>query len=542
MNRNNFPELKSLFFGLLTVLLISSCTGKYDEYNSNPNEVSEGDLERDYLNSGIVLIPQMQMNVFPIGGGSNNYQRMQNLIGDIYSGYMGASAYFSPPTNGCTYFLIDDWNKVPFTVTFTKVMPAWKNIKDKAEEKNPAFYAVAEIIKVMAMHRTTDIYGPLPYLNFGHGGLATPYDSQQSIYESFFADLDKAVSILTEFVEKYPGSKPIAKFDLIYGGDFVQWIKFANSLKLRLAIRLAYADPVNARKYAEEAVSNAYGVISDNAGNALLKSIPGTEIAHPLKMIWSNYKDTRMGANMESFLRGYNDPRLPKYFSKATFTNTGARDYMGVRNGISMTTSSEGIYETFSAPNIEDNTPVQWMCAAEVYFLRAEGAIRGWSMGGTAQNLYNQGISTSLEQYGVSDASYLNNSTSKAAAYTDPYNAANNIGTGDAKLSTITIRWNEPDAFEVKLEKIITQKWLAMFPDGQEAWSEFRRTRYPKVFPVVVNNSGSEINTTIQIRRIKYPLDEYTNNGTELRSAINNPQMLNGPDIGGTKLWWDQKP
>ena len=80
-----------------------------------------------------------------------------------------------------------------------------------------------------------------------------------------------------------------------------------------------------------------------------------------------------------------------------------------------------------------------------------------------------------------------------------------------------------------------------MFPDGQEAWSEFRRTGYPKVFPVVVNNSGSEINTATQIRRIKYPLDETQSNGIEYEKVVNNPDMLNGPDTGGTKLWWDKK-
>ena len=539
MKKNYFIYL---ILGFAFALTVSSCTDKYAELNRNPNELTDEDLDRDYLNSGIARLPQMQTNIFPIGGGSNDYQRMQNLMGDIYAGYFGASAYFNPPTNGCTYFLVDDWNKVPFVVSFTRVMPAWRDIQLKSQEKYPTIYAIAQILKVTSMHRITDIYGPLPYLKFGHGGLSTPYDSQQAIYQSFFADLDDAVEMLEEQITINPNYSIIENHDLIYRGNLNQWVKFANSLKLRLAMRLSYVDATNAKKYAEEAISSGK-FITDNADNAMLKSIPGIPIVHPLKMIWDNYGDTRMGANMESFLVGYNDPRLPKYFNRATYTGSNAREYMGIRTGITMSSSAETTYERFSTPNVVDDTPIQWLCAAEIYFLRAEGAIRGWNMGGTAQDLYNQGITASFEQHAVSGSApaYVDNQTSQPAAYVDSYRASNNVAAGNANLSTITIKWVESDNMERKLERIITQKWLSMFPDGQEAWSEFRRTGYPKVFPVVVNNSGSEINTATQIRRIKYPLDETQSNGIEYEKVVNNPDMLNGPDTGGTKLWWDKK-
>jgi hypothetical protein len=88
------------------------------------------------------------------------------------------------------------------------------------------------------------------------------------------------------------------------------------------------------------------------------------------------------------------------------------------------------------------------------------------------------------------------------------------------------------------MERIITQKWIAMFPEGQEAWTEYRRTGYPKLFPVVNNNSGGTISTDVQIRRLPFPQNEYNTNATEVNKAI---QLLGGADNGGTRLWWDKQ-
>ncbi|MNY03289.1 Susd and RagB outer membrane lipoprotein [compost metagenome] len=174
------------------------------------------------------------------------------------------------------------------------------------------------------------------------------------------------------------------------------------------------------------------------------------------------------------------------------------------------------------------------MTAAEVYFLRSEAALRGWAnVGGTAKSLYEKGVETSFAQWGVSGlATYLQDNTSKADAYVDPFNASNNA---DSPTS-LTIQWNDAATNEEKLERIITQKWLAIFPEGQEAWSEFRRTGYPKLFPVAVNNSAGLIDTKIQIRRLPFPQNEYNTNATEVQNAIS---LLGGADHGGTRLWWD---
>ena len=103
-------------------------------------------------------------------------------------------------------------------------------------------------------------------------------------------------------------------------------------------------------------------------------------------------------------------------------------------------------------------------------------------------------------------------------------------------MSDITIAWNESSTNEEKLERIITQKWIAMFPEGQEAWSEYRSTGYPKIFPVVSNQSGGTIDTNIQIRRIPFVDSENSTNGINVQKA---KTLLKGPDNGGTRLWWD---
>jgi hypothetical protein len=145
-----------------------------------------------------------------------------------------------------------------------------------------------------------------------------------------------------------------------------------------------------------------------------------------------------------------------------------------------------------------------------------------------------------LDEWGKSGAysTYINDATSTQQPYTDPKNATNSVAPGDPVLSTITIKWNDADSFERKLERIITQKWIALYPDGSEAWAEQRRTGYPKILPNIINNSQGTISTKDFIRRIPIPLKYRENNGPGYQRAA---ATLGGPDTGGTKLWWDKK-
>lgn len=530
-----FRYLRNMAGILGMAALMGACTDNYKEWNTNPTDVPE-DMLTGLMKIGN-FFPTMQMDVIPTSDvDANEYQRAQNLCGDMHSGYMAPIGEWGSNTAAHYNLRYDKWNDVAFKVAFTTVMPAWKQIHDKGKDEFPEAYAVAQILKVQAMHRITDIYGPLPYLQFGKGGLETPYDSQEDIYKSFFTDLDEAIAELQNYIALHPSSKPLTKYDLVYGGDFNKWLKFANSLKLRLAMRTCYVNGFEAngktsQQLAEEAV--AAGVIEDNGDNALLKSGNGISVFHPLYICWSSYADIRMGADMESFLTGYNDTRIGKYFQPSEYDINGNK-YHGARIGASIP-SGKGKYKGLSSPAVYAETNVQWMCAAEIYLLRAEGAIRGWNMNGTAKDLYEQGISKSFEQWGASLGEYLSDTESKPAKFTAVSSTA---GTSNA-ASTITIAWNDASGFEEQLERIITQKWIAMYPEGQEAWTEWRRTGYPKLFGLLGNNASSNQVDNAGPRRLPFPSTEYDTNSTEVNKAVST--WLGGTDYGKVKLWWDKK-
>lgn len=542
MNHINNISIRKLYsFGLAAWLLLSqsSCTDRFMDYNTNPHHATEEMMSWDNLYTG-AFFAQMQKNVFVIEQlpeiGANTYQIIQNLAGDVYSGYMGACGTWNGGSNNTTYDLSNDWKDAGFSNAFVRLMPAWKQLSDKAKEiQQPQVAALATIVKVEAMHRMTDMYGPLPYVNFGKGGFENNYDSQEAIYDSFFDELNNAIALLTDFNTKDPSAKILENYDYIFGGDVKSWIKFANTLKLRLAMRIVYANQVKAKTMAEEAVNHPIGVIT-NANEAVkLNHTEKLIYRHPLYVIGvGEFNDVRMGATIDSYMNGYNDPRISSYFK---LSNEGK--YTGIRNGINIISEKYREKAPFSDLNISSSSNLVWMNPAEGYFLRAEGALRGWSMGGTAKDLYEQGVKTSFAFSNASGVeAYLQDETKTPAAYTDPSTPGNSIALGNSQLGTITIKWKDSDSFERKLERIITQKWLAIFPDGQEAWSEFRRTGYPKIFPVMINNSGNKISTEKQIRRIPFPNSEYRDN----RSAVDKATvLLSGEDHGGTRLWWDKK-
>lgn len=538
MNRYRSFFLKKLPVCAAMLVLIGGCTKNYEEYNTNTHQATQETLQKDNLIAGSFFV-QMQKNVFPIAQqpdfGDEVYQTMQNLAGDVFSGYMGASNNFLGGSNSTNYDLTPQWYGQAFSRSYVSVMNPWNRIRQETQTATPQVYAIATIVKVEALHRTTDMYGPLPYLNFGNGALQSNYDSQMAVYNRFFEELNESIAILTDFITKNPDGSALAKFDYIFNGNIRNWIRFANSLKLRLAMRIVYADANKAKTEAESAVSHPIGVFSTAADIAQLQHTSDLIYNHPLYIISTNFRDIKMGATMQSFLTGYADPRQSKHFNPIPGNTT----FTGVRTGINITNKATYAEGPFSDLAIPANAPIVWMSAAEVFFLRAEGAIRGWAMNGTAQSLYETGIRTSFSQVGVTGAdTYIANATSLPAAYTDPRNSGNNITSTNASLSRITIRWDEASNFETKLERIITQKWIAVYPDGQEAWSEFRRTGYPKVFPVVVNNSRGLISTSVQIRRLPFPAAEYQTNAAGVAAGI---AALGGADNGGTKLWWDKK-
>lgn len=518
MKNKKYSIKNSFCFIALGMLIFGACTGNFENINTPKYLPTEDDMIGDNYKLG-AFFPQMQDMAYPAQ--QNDYQMSENLLGDVYGRYMTITND-GWLTNFATFNAPSGWVNAPFKDAFSKIYGAWTEIRKETKGEG-VNYAWAQILRVASMQRITDIYGPIPYSKVPEGGIMVPYDDQETVYKHLFKDLDDAIEILTSYALGNPDAKPMAEYDQVYGGDFSKWVKFANSLKLRMALRIVYADPSFAQKKAEEAVNHAIGVITDNADNAIMEYN-----INPIKIMWNDYSDTRVCADIVTYMKGYEDPRMSKYFYKGNIG--GKNDYFGLRAGIKIESKAWAL--NYSAPAAEEKDPILWLNAAEVAFLRAEGAMRKWNMGGTDEYFYNEGISLSFKQYSLGGfEAYRENNTRTPASYDDPYFP-------ESAISTITIKWNSKAEEEEKLERIITQKWIAMWPLGQEAWSEQRRTGYPRFFPVKVNKNDDASLTTKLASRIPFPPSEKENNLTNYNQAVT---LLGGTDNYSTKLWWDKK-
>jgi len=305
----------------------------------------------------------------------------------MFSGYMHDPKPLQGGSHNSDYNLQDGWNSAMWQFTYSYVMPEIYRLEQTAAELMPPFYAIAKILKVLAMQRVTDYYGPVIYTHFGAQGAEYVPDGQQEVYMHFFDDLDEAVEILSDYVAERPMAGEFAKFDLLLDGSYAAWLRFANSLRMRLAVRLASVAPEKARAEFRKAAADPYGVIEVNTNNAAVKT--SGIYSNPLGAINRSWNEAVMNASMESVLTGFGDPRIAKFFEPCAedlvIANDGGESvsvplkgqYHGVRQG---TAFSHNYYAAFSRLTVEPTTEVVLMSAAEVWFLRAEAALRGWTV------------------------------------------------------------------------------------------------------------------------------------------------------------------
>lgn len=533
MTRNFHSLAGVIALGLMTL----SCTGNYLDINTNPYEVNrEQTLTDGYATAAAIAA----MGGAVVSTDVNTAQFTDCLLGGPMGGYYSTTGAFEKTIDN--YNATDDWTRV--LLASDRIIPTlYSNLSElKSITDDPVTLSIATIIKVTAMLRVTDTYGPIPYSQIGQGGKITvAYDSQEKVYDTMFAELDDCIKTLTE--NRLSGIPSTA--DPVYDGTAVKWCKFANSLKLRMAMRIVYAAPEKAKKYAEEAVNHEIGVFTDNSDNAALQKVAFGDKGNPLyTAIKYNQPtgsvtggDTHAAADIICYMNGYNDPRRAKYFIKSEFDGI---DYAGIRISIEKP-SLNSVGRKYSGVNVTTEDPLVWMNAAEVAFLKAEAkAVFGFNMGtGTAEEFYNEGIKLSFEQFGLSGyAEYAEDNENKPATYADPAGLNSYAGV----LSAITVKWNDAATTAEKQERIMIQKWIANFNNGIEAWSDHRRTGYPKFFPATDagNKSGGSVTNEFGARRMVYPLAEYSNNGENVNAAV--ASYLSGPDKMGTRLWWDCNP
>ncbi|HAM11437.1 MAG: hypothetical protein A2X04_08925 [Bacteroidetes bacterium GWF2_41_9] len=541
-------NLLKLFIVLLIAVNFSSCTDEFDEINKNPKALTLASL--DAASYGFVFKKSI-MGPSYLQGAGNGMQLIHSLYFDIYANYWATT---TPNFLSDRYVMVGSWLNGAFNSFYASEAAQIKYSEDFTRTNDlKGELAMAKIWKVWCYHRYTDALGPIPYSKYGNFEKTVPYDKQQNIYTAFFAELDSAENILKGLTGQTSGI--LSKYDMIYGGKLDKWRKFGNSLHLRLGMRLKYAAPTVAKAECEKAVAN--GIISDNADNGWITT--SSDFQNPYNIIspWAEY---RMSADMESILKGYLDPRVASYF-KAAKTPDPTDDpagvsfpYEGVRNGQTKNDRSAVKFDELGSDHALPYTIVgaagpKWfvMRAFEGYLLRAEGVLEGWNMGGgTVQSLYNEGILMSLAENGYADANLKGDPyTTSALVPASPGIDKNTVipQVAPAPVSTAPIAFLSGGTKEQQLEQIITQKWIGLLPDSQEAYAERRRTGYPKLYPRLESENTDVAATSLPVR-LTYWTSEYTNNKAAVETAI---QTLNGEsttpngDKATTKLWWDKK-
>lgn len=490
----------------------------------------------------------------------HKYEHQRSLLIDNYAGYWTTAkanfAFGSPlPT---LYASENGYMNEVFNVSvpvFTDSRPALVSA-----EKLGASYlkALALIVQAYGAQELVDFYGVLPMKDLRMwDGRVVKCESGPDVYKQILSDLDEAVDILKQ---SQPTAAELAMAEgstddslSLFDCQWQRWVKFANSIKLRMAMNMVdYIDPdptygpdnkpFVAKNIAEEAYNDEIGVLS--AGDRDIAYVGDHECC--IYWIGESWNDIRLNASMENILKRYGHPLLKVWFAENEYPIKdpsgviAPKGIYGVRSGIMMEdtgNSSSGGYGPFARlSEVQQYMSQPLMKVAEVNFLRAEGALRGWNMGGSTKDLYEVGVRSSFVEWGLTDmqaTDYLSTDTIVPVDYVDYYNRSNSI---EGRVN-VPAKWSEDDTQEVKLEKIITQKWIANFPMGAEAWTTFRRTGYPRIFPVKYSNLGNDdVDVEKQIRRLKYGVNS---DRFALDFHIDVAVALGSQDICGKPVFWD---
>lgn len=583
-----------------------------DEFNANqtvvPPVISSGkadviDYEKVISDEGVAEaimalddnIRTAQTGVYGIRGGKDGgapvahaYQFCYSLGPDNYVQYFCVPHYDFPYSNftlRSTYDMCKGSIGGPgsgFSSAKLYIAPLLNTEKiDSVPELKAIFLTLFNYSAI----ENADLFGPMPYEEFKALRDKSPfkYNDVRTIYYGVKKNLDDAVACLKYYKDNRSEAYKQELANVMYSyltivndpysktwEDMEPWIRFANSLKLRMAIHMSGIEPETAKTWAEEAVRD--GVITDVDNEvAIYPVFSGKD--HPLVEI-TGWSDAVMGASFLNLLENLDHPYMKYLFTKNSVglakspqavegsscpaTTPANSVYVGMRDGVAPGEGQAAANNPYCGYSMLDKAylaqtqaPLFLMKCSEVYFLLAEGALRGWNMGGTAKQFYEQGIrNASLEsrsftgnKYNELVDDYLNVEAPKGIAYVDPQGLTPDM----PSVTKIGVKWNEGDSPEVKLEKIITQKYIASFPYSYESWVDLRRVGYPKLFPIlgVADSDGtigagdSWVQTKENImRRIPWASDDPQTKEDIANTGI--PALGEGAtDTQGQHLWWD---
>jgi hypothetical protein len=411
-----------------------------------------------------------------------------------------------------------------FIFAYANELKNFQAVIDVAKpDEQDMLWGPAQVMRSLIFGYITDVWGDVPYSQALKGDAAEAtllpaYDAQKDIYTGLFADLTAAVNAMAAGPSSASALQPVGAADPIYAGNRLSWQRFGNSLRARHAMRLANVDPTTARTELNAAINAPGGLIASNAGNAQMVW-PGDGVYdNPWAVNNRTRDDHRLSDRLMNEMLPVGDPRVPVY-AQPTLANPNV--YAGMPNALtaaqaatySLTSSRPG--RVFYANNrfcsgctglAGARFPSFVLTYAEVSFILAEAAERGW-IAGSAAAYYEQGIRASMAQWGVTDAAAIN-----------------------AFLAQPSIAYAGGVAGQ---RQIALQQWIGLYGDGVEAWSQWRRTCVPET----VKPGPAAVIGTVP-RRYQYSTRDHSVNATEVDAAVSRQ----GPDNFTTRIYWDKSP
>ncbi|UZR96992.1 SusD/RagB family nutrient-binding outer membrane lipoprotein [Chondrinema litorale] len=471
---------------ILSVLIaLGACTDNFEEANTNPNNPT--DVPTSYL----MTQGQRAATTYILSVDYWNEYGVHYTQQLSQTQYTSITRYDTPESNFSGWYSgpLSDFQKIIELNSDAEVAESYANSGSANNQ-----IAVARIMKVLLFQHITDFWGDIPYSQAltGSDNFQPGYDAQSDIYADFVTELKEASA-------QIDGGLGV-QGDIYFDGDMDAWKKFANSLLMRVGIRMTNVNPSLAQDAITSALAN--GVFESNDDNASYTYLSDANNSNPLYYHFNvdSRTDYAISDILVGMLKDIDDPRLPIYADPAEAPTDPADVYIGMPYGISDADAGSITNASISFPgsSIRQATyPGYMMTYSEVCFIKAEAAERSW-IEGDAATFYEEGITASMEQWGVAS-------------------------------DDITAYLAQPEVAYDGFESIGYQKYYALYLTGLEAYAEFRRTGYPELSP-----APAAILDAIP-RRLPYPQIEKDLNAENLDAAVSRM----GGDLHSTRVWWD---
>ncbi len=487
---------KQIFIISILFYIVGGCTDDFDEMNIDPNQPTAD------------VVPASNAFGDALEGSANV------LLGErinIY--YAGSYAGFHAHRNIGDYEYRVGINNSQFRSMYRSMYGFVDAMRLAEEEDNDNLYAAALTMKAYMGHKTSDIWGSVPYseaFSLEDEEISNPkYDSQPELYDQFLDELEAAAEMFDA------DNGDLGEGDFLYEGDVNKWKKFCNSIRLRVAIRMSSVDEGTASSVISEILDNPgqYPVLENNADNAYLwwpGESPYFEPWYQRLGVAPGERKTdnyRVNHTLVSNLLDLNDPRLPVYADE-----NAEGEYNGYRFGPDQYAdpmNSDPLVSHIGDRHSQDPGGFSpFMNCAEVYFIKAEAYERGLASG-DAQEAYEKGITASLEENEID------------AADIDEY------------LEQSDVAWDEGNTSN--LDKIYLQKWFSLYKQSVEAWAENRRTDVPVIDDIAADYAGDHNRPPF---RFPYPEEENALNDNFPTEIAAKQEDI----FYGIQLWWDTRP